>query len=97
SKRDWSSDVCSSDLIKTLKDYYKLESVDVLYAAIKGKPIHSMVDQLKTVASTFYVTDFDFPKACTKETIYDEIRFEQKETIDDRSEERRVGKESRKR
>src|SRR5699024_9844410 len=29
-------------LIKTLKDYYKLESVDVLYAAIKGKPIHSM-------------------------------------------------------
>ncbi|ATH59897.1 MULTISPECIES: bifunctional folylpolyglutamate synthase/dihydrofolate synthase [Staphylococcus] len=70
-------------LIKTLKDYYKLESVDILYAAIKGKPIHSMVDQLKTVASTFYVTDFDFPKACTKETIYDEIRFEQKETIDD--------------
>lgn len=70
-------------LIKTLKDYYKLDNVDVLYAAINGKPIHAMVDQLKTIASTMYITDFDFPKACTKEEIYDEIRFEQKETVDD--------------
>lgn len=70
-------------LITTLKDYYKLDNVDVLYAAINGKPIHAMVDQLKTIASTMYITDFDFPKACTKEEIYDEIRFEQKETVDD--------------
>ena len=70
-------------LIKTLKDYYKLDNVDVLYAAINGKPIHAMVDQLKTIASTMYITDFDFPKACTKEEIYDEIRFDQKETVDD--------------
>ena len=70
-------------LIKTLKDYYKIDNVDVLYAAINGKPIHAMVDQLKTIASTMYITDFDFPKACTKEEIYDEIRFEQKETVDD--------------
>ena len=34
-------------LIKTLKDYYKIDNVDVLYAAINGKPIHAMVDQLK--------------------------------------------------
>lgn len=70
-------------LIKTLKDYYKIDNVDVLYAAINGKPIHAMVDQLKAIASTMYITDFDFPKACTKEEIYDEIRFEQKETVDD--------------
>lgn len=70
-------------LITTLKDYYKLDNVDVLYAAINGKPIHAMVDQLKTIASTMYITDFDFPKACTKKEIYDEIRFEQKETVDD--------------
>ena len=70
-------------LIKTLKDYYKIDNVDVLYAAINGKPIHAMVDQLKTIASTMYITDFDFPKARTKEEIYDEIRFEQKETVDD--------------
>lgn len=70
-------------LIKTLKDYYKIDNVDVLYAAINGKPIHAMVDQLKTIASTMYITDFDFPKACTKEEIYDGIRFEQKETVDD--------------
>ena len=70
-------------LIKTLKDYYKIDNVDVLYAAINGKPIHAMVDQLKTIASTMYITDFDFPKACTKEEIYDEIRFDQKETVDD--------------
>ena len=68
-------------LIKTLKDYYKIDNVDVLYAAINGKPIHAMVDQLKTIASTMYITDFDFPKACTKEEIYDEIRFEQKENF----------------
>ncbi|MGX0157424.1 dihydrofolate synthase / folylpolyglutamate synthase [Staphylococcus cohnii] len=70
-------------LIKTLKDYYKLDNVDVLYAAINGKPIHAMIDQLKTIASTMYITDFDFPKACAKEEIYDEIRFDQKETVDD--------------
>ncbi|WP_145372457.1 bifunctional folylpolyglutamate synthase/dihydrofolate synthase [Staphylococcus cohnii] len=70
-------------LIKTLKDYYKLDNVDVLYAAINGKPIHAMIDQLKTIASTMYITDFDFPKACAKKEIYDEIRFDQKETVDD--------------
>ncbi|HLR19814.1 MAG TPA: folylpolyglutamate synthase/dihydrofolate synthase family protein [Staphylococcus sp.] len=70
-------------LISTMKNYYHLENVDVLFSAVKGKPIHTMVDQLKTIASTFYVTDFDFPRALTKEEIFEEVRYDQKELVDD--------------
>src|SRR5699024_8572861 len=70
-------------LISTMKNYYHLENVDVLFSAVKGKPIYTMVDQLKTIASTFYVTDFDFPRALTKEEIFEEVRYDQKELVDD--------------
>ncbi|MGO2109230.1 MAG: bifunctional folylpolyglutamate synthase/dihydrofolate synthase [Staphylococcus equorum] len=70
-------------LISTMKDYYHVDSLDILFSAVKGKPINTMVDQLKTIASTFYVTDFDFPRALTKDAIFEEIRFDQKELVDD--------------
>ncbi|MGJ5708684.1 folylpolyglutamate synthase/dihydrofolate synthase family protein [Staphylococcus equorum] len=70
-------------LISTMKDYYHIDSLDILFSAVKGKPINTMVDQLKTIASTFYVTDFDFPRALTKDAIFEEIRFDQKELVDD--------------
>lgn len=70
-------------LISTMKDYYHIDSLDILFSAVKGKPINTMVDQLKTIASTFYVTDFDFPRALTKDVIFEEIRFDQKELVDD--------------
>ena len=70
-------------LISTMKDYYHIDSLDILFSAVKGKPNKTMVDQLKTIASTFYVTDFDFPRALTKDAIFEEIRFDQKELVDD--------------
>ncbi|PTE43426.1 bifunctional folylpolyglutamate synthase/dihydrofolate synthase [Staphylococcus equorum] len=70
-------------LISTMKDYYHVDNLDILFSAVKGKPINMMVDQLKTIASTFYVTDFDFPRALTKDAIFEEIRFDQKELVDD--------------
>lgn len=70
-------------LISTLKGYYHVEQLDILFAATKGKPVNVMADQLKTIASTFYITDFDFHKALTKEEIFDEVRFDHKELVDD--------------
>ncbi|WP_436854065.1 bifunctional folylpolyglutamate synthase/dihydrofolate synthase [Staphylococcus caeli] len=70
-------------LIDTLKRYYHVEKMDVLFSAIKGKPINAMVDQLKTLATTFYITDFDFPKALSKEVISDEVKFDEKALVDD--------------
>ncbi|MGO3049273.1 bifunctional folylpolyglutamate synthase/dihydrofolate synthase [Staphylococcus casei] len=70
-------------LISTLKGYYHVEQLDILFAATKGKPVSTMADQLKTIASTFYITDFDFHKALTKEEILDEVRFDHKVLVDD--------------
>jgi len=70
-------------LIDTMKRYYHIEEMDVLFSAIKGKPINAMVDQLKTLASTFYITDFDFPKALSKEEISDEVKYDAKALVDD--------------
>ncbi|MDW3783307.1 folylpolyglutamate synthase/dihydrofolate synthase family protein [Staphylococcus saprophyticus] len=70
-------------LISTIKQYYNIENIDILFSAIKGKPINAMVDQLKTIASTFYITDFDFPKALTKEEIFEDVRYDQKALVDD--------------
>ncbi|MDG0842652.1 bifunctional folylpolyglutamate synthase/dihydrofolate synthase [Staphylococcus equorum] len=70
-------------LISTIKGYYHVDSLDILFSAVKGKPINTMVDQLKTIATTFYVTDFDFPRALTKDDIFEAIRFDQKELVDD--------------
>ena len=53
------------------------------FSAIKGKPINSMMSNLSDIASRFYIADFDFPKALTKEEIAEEINFENIELVDD--------------
>lgn len=70
-------------LIETIRNYYHRDKLDVLFAATKGKPITSMVDQLKEITDTFYVTDFDFHKALDKQTIFDEIKVDDKVLVDD--------------
>ena len=70
-------------LIETIRNYYHRDKLDVLFAATKGKPITSMVDQLKEITETFYVTDFDFHKALDKQTIFDEIKVDDKVLVDD--------------
>lgn len=70
-------------LIDTIKDYYHLEQVDILFSAVKGKPVNEMLEQLMPITQNLYITEFDFPKAMTKEDISNEINFEQKELVDD--------------
>lgn len=70
-------------LIGTIKDYYHLEQVDILFSAVKGKPVNEMLEQLMPITQNLYITEFDFPKAMTKEDISNEINFEQKELVDD--------------
>lgn len=70
-------------LKQTMKDYYHKDQVDVLFSAIKGKPIANMISQLNEIASTFYVTEFDFPKALRKEEIVEDVEFDNIEFVDD--------------
>ncbi|MCG7338499.1 bifunctional folylpolyglutamate synthase/dihydrofolate synthase [Staphylococcus sp. ACRSN] len=70
-------------LIETIRNYYHRDKLDILFAATKGKPIATMVDQLKEIAETFYITDFDFHKAMDKQDIFNEIKVDDKILIDD--------------
>ncbi|MDT3959321.1 folylpolyglutamate synthase/dihydrofolate synthase family protein [Staphylococcus kloosii] len=70
-------------LIETIKDYYHLEQVDILFSAVKGKPVNEMLEQLMPITQHLYITEFDFPRAMTKEDISEKIDFSQKELVDD--------------
>lgn len=70
-------------LIDTIKHYYGRDKIDVLFSAIKGKPINSMIHNLSEIASQFYLADFDFPKALTKEEIADETNLDNVELVED--------------
>ncbi|PXX85361.1 bifunctional folylpolyglutamate synthase/dihydrofolate synthase [Staphylococcus warneri] len=70
-------------LIDTIKQYYGRDQIDILFSAIKGKPICDMLNKLEDIASQFYITDFDFPKALSKEEIAENINKENIELIDD--------------
>ncbi|EGQ0289447.1 bifunctional folylpolyglutamate synthase/dihydrofolate synthase [Staphylococcus pseudintermedius] len=70
-------------LVDTIEKYYDVAKVDVLFAAIEGKPIHHMLDAFQSIAKHIYVTGFDFLKALPKQTLYDEIEFGQKSMVDD--------------
>src|SRR5690606_40471338 len=83
--RDWSSDVCSSDLAEAIQTILRREAYPNPYEALKDltrgkkqidkKTIHAFIDKLDVNAS---------------------IKMELKKiTPQNRSEERRVGKESR--
>lgn len=70
-------------LIDTIQNYYQLDNVDILFSAIKGKPINDMINQLNKIARQFYVTEFDFPKALPKEEIVDNIEDDNIQLVDD--------------
>src|SRR5699024_11758291 len=82
SKRDWSSDVCSSDLIESLFSYLEVE---VDYKRVKHPDLHPGRSAMISLdGSTIGFIGQVHPLV--------EKQFDLKET---RSEERRVGKESR--
>lgn len=70
-------------LVDTMKTYYPDRRIDVLFSAIDGKPIGKMLTALESIADTFYVTAFDFPKALPVDTIYENVEHEKKVKIKD--------------
>lgn len=70
-------------LIDTIKNYYDNSKMDILFSAIKGKPIAGMLNKLSEIANTIYFTEFDFPKALTKEELSENVNVENIKYIDD--------------
>ncbi|QLK85973.1 folylpolyglutamate synthase/dihydrofolate synthase family protein [Staphylococcus sp. 17KM0847] len=70
-------------LVDTIEKYYRLEKVDVLFAAITGKPIQHMLQAFNPLANHIYVTDFNFPKALPARQLLDEINSDNKSVVDD--------------
>ncbi|TDM15673.1 bifunctional folylpolyglutamate synthase/dihydrofolate synthase [Macrococcus bovicus] len=70
-------------LVETMKTYYSDRRIDVLFSAIDGKPIGSMLYSLEAIADRFYVTEFDFPKALPVDTLYESVEHDQKMKIKD--------------
>lgn len=72
-----------SALTDTIKKYYHIDKMDILFSAIKGKSVRKMAENLTEIADRFYITDFEFPKSLTKEDIYPDVPSDNKEMIDD--------------
>lgn len=70
-------------LVDTMKMYYPDRKIDVLFSAIDGKPIGKMLNRLESIANTFYVTTFDFPKALPMDTIYESVEHDNKVKVKD--------------
>ncbi|TDM04461.1 bifunctional folylpolyglutamate synthase/dihydrofolate synthase [Macrococcus carouselicus] len=70
-------------LVDTMKQYYSDRKIDVLFSAIDGKPIGSMLYSLEEIADKFYVTEFDFPKALPVDTIYEAVEHDCKTQVKD--------------
>ncbi|PTI30297.1 MULTISPECIES: bifunctional folylpolyglutamate synthase/dihydrofolate synthase [Mammaliicoccus] len=69
-------------LVDTLNQYYSDEKIDVLFAAIDGKPIGKMMNRLEEIANRFYVTTFDFPKALPIDTVYEHLEHKHIEKVE---------------
>lgn len=70
-------------LVVTLKQYYSDKKIDVLFAAIDGKPIGKMMNSIEEIANRFYVTTFDFPKALPIDAVYDYLEHHHIEKVQD--------------
>ncbi|MGO2093438.1 MAG: bifunctional folylpolyglutamate synthase/dihydrofolate synthase [Mammaliicoccus sciuri] len=70
-------------LVDTLKQYYTGKKIDVLFAAIDGKPIGKMMSSIEEIANRFYVTTFDFPKALPIDAVYDYLEHHHIEKVQD--------------
>ncbi|MBO3077326.1 bifunctional folylpolyglutamate synthase/dihydrofolate synthase [Mammaliicoccus vitulinus] len=69
-------------LVDTLNQYYSDKKIDVLFAAIDGKPIGKMMNRLEEIANRFYVTTFDFPKALPIDTVYENLEHKHVEKVE---------------
>lgn len=70
-------------LVSTLKEHYPQKRIDVLFAAIEGKPIGKMLRSLEDIADKFFITTFDFPKALPIDAIYENLEHHHIQKVKD--------------
>ncbi|AKG74170.1 bifunctional folylpolyglutamate synthase/dihydrofolate synthase [Salinicoccus halodurans] len=70
-------------LVDTLRQYYGNRRITVLFSAIEGKPLKTMVDMLSEIADEFNVTHFDFPKALSMRVLYEAVPHPNKHEVND--------------
>ncbi|GEL77448.1 bifunctional folylpolyglutamate synthase/dihydrofolate synthase [Tenuibacillus multivorans] len=61
-------------LLKTLGQRYRHEKVDVLFSAVKGKPVDQMLQLLQRHFETIHLTAFDFFKSYRHEELLQKFR-----------------------
>src|SRR5699024_11744193 len=93
SKRDWSSDVCSSDLERPINDFY-IYGNHIYISTNYG--ISKLNIDKSEFSDTYYIGDSGDKLGVNSSSVYDDHIFAATQG-GGRSEERRVGKERRKR
>lgn len=70
-------------LVDTMRTTYKDRDITVLFSAVKGKPLDTMVYKIGMLAETFNVTEFDFFKAEAGDVLYKAIDHPDKHFVED--------------
>ena len=58
-------------LVETIQNHYVDRKIHVLFSALKDKEVSKMIVQLEPIASILTMTTFDFPRAHTKEELFE--------------------------
>lgn len=70
-------------LIDTMRENFSDKKITVLFSAVKGKPLDTMVYKIGMLADTFNVTEFDFFKAEDGEVLFNSIDHPDKHFVKD--------------
>lgn len=70
-------------LVDTVRSNYGDKKITVLFSAVKGKPLDTMVYKIGMLADTFNVTEFDFFKAEDGEVLFNAIDHPDKHFVKD--------------
>lgn len=70
-------------LVDTMRENFSDKKITVLFSAVKGKPLDTMVYKIGMLADTFNVTEFDFFKAEDGELLFNSIDHPNKHFVKD--------------
>lgn len=70
-------------LVDTMRENFSDKKITVLFSAVKGKPLDTMVYKIGMLADTFNVTEFDFFKAEDGEVLFNAIEHPNKHFVKD--------------
>ena len=70
-------------LVDTMRENFSDKKITVLFSAVKGKPLDTMVYKIGMLADTFNVTEFDFFKAEDGEVLFNSIEHPDKHFVKD--------------